>query len=76
MQKEINSLQSNKTCSLVDQMRDKFGRIKRVKSSLVAKSHSQQYDIHYTETFSPVVRFINQIGESFGRRTWNVYASN
>lgn len=39
--------------------RDSQGHIERFKSRLVAKGCSQQYGVNFTETFSPVIRYVN-----------------
>lgn len=72
LQKEMNSLQANKTWSLVDLpegqkaigckwvftlKRDKQGNIQSFKSRLVAKGCGQRPGINYFETFSPVARY-------------------
>ena len=71
MQDEINSLYENKTWVLVEKPKNKkvinnrwvFVKklnpdgTERYKARLVIKGYSQQKDIDYKETFSPVVRF-------------------
>ena len=52
--KEPDSLIRNQTWGLADLPNE---NIERYKARLIAKECSQQYDVDYQETFSPVVRY-------------------